>query len=104
MRTCAYCGWRDSIGLTASDGRNLPTCATCLTKPRNFVASDYQLRIEIVRRLGPISAGGVADQLGAADRTARLLVSQYLNRLARDGALEIDRTRKPFLYSAKEAA
>jgi hypothetical protein len=102
--TCAHCGFRDSIGTTALDGRDVPTCGACLTKPRNFVGREHQQRLEIVERLGPISAGAVADQLGADDRPSRLRVSQFLNRLARDGAIEIDRSIRPFLYSAKRAA
>lgn len=41
QRTCALCGWRDSVGVTDYDHRTVPACGVCL-KPPPDPTCDYE--------------------------------------------------------------
>ncbi len=100
--------------MTVYDDRLVPACASCLTEVPAPVepsasgerrqAPERTRRLELVAKLGPISAADLADELGADGRMGRLAVTRDLWRLAKEGALEVDRSVRPYRYLAKRAS
>lgn len=97
--TCRWCGFRD-----APPSRLCATCDAVVPDPPESIVNDptptleRQKRLQLLARIGPVTATHFADELGVEGRADRLRVSQELSRLAKDGVLEIDRTVRPYRY------
>jgi hypothetical protein len=114
-RTCALCGWRDSVDTTDYDGRLVPACGVCLEPPS--VADDYEYEpadladrfapsVErtvsnhdsrdavygVIKRMGCATAGEVAEALGVADWRTREydVVTNHLRLLVKRGCLAFE--------------
>lgn len=123
-RSCAACGWRDSVDVTDWDGRMIPICGVCLEPPDvppewsyeptseaqvSCIAYSKPTRAAIaayISDVGEATSADVVRRFGAAPKTRWYsTITMFLFRMKRDGELVARKAGGPgghegsFVYS-----